>query len=88
MEQLLKNDISVLSNFLQFFQIFSRYREILPNFIFMPNYRSIGHSNRNYRGGGAESAPLPPAIPICEKPGLFRINYASLEREFFEIKIV
>ena len=31
-------------------------------------------------GGGAESAS--PAIPICKKLGLFRVNYASLEGEF------
>ena len=44
MEWVLKNaDISVLSNFLAIsFEFFSRYQEILPSTIYMPNFRSIG----------------------------------------------
>ena len=38
----------------------------------MPNFRSIGPSKQKLQRG-AESA-LPPAIPICKKPGLFRIK--------------
>ena len=59
MEQVLKNaDISILSNFLAiFFGFFSLYREILPSTIYMPNFRSIDHPNRNYRGGGGSAPP-------------------------------
>ena len=32
----------------------------------------LDYSNRNYRGG--KNLPPPSAIPICEKPGLFRVN--------------
>ena len=36
----------------------------------------LDHSNRNYgkEGGGAESAPPPPAISIFKKPGLFGLR--------------
>ena len=40
--------------------------------MYMPNFRSIGPSKEKLQRGGAESAPL--AIPICKKPGLFRVN--------------
>ena len=74
MEQVLKHaDIRDLSNFLAFFiQIFSRYQEILRNTIYIPNFRSIGQSEQKLQRG-AESAP-PLSIPICKKPGLFRVK--------------
>ena len=31
-------DISILSNFLAFLQLFSQYREILPNTIYVPSF--------------------------------------------------
>ena len=54
-------DITVLSNFLEiFFKFFSRYREILPSTIHMPNFRSIGPFKQKLQegggGGGRESA--------------------------------
>ena len=63
-------DISILSNFLTIFSIFSRYREILPSTIYMPNFGSIGPFEQKLRGGGR----ICPAIPICKKPDLFRVN--------------
>ena len=74
MERVLKNaDISVLSNFLAiFFEFFSPYREILQSTICMPNFRSTGPSKQKLQMGG-RICPLP-TIPICKKPGLFRVN--------------
>ena len=67
--------ISVLSNFLTiFFELFPPYQEILPSTIYMPNFRSIGPFKQKLQGeGGGRICPLP-AIPICKKPGLFRVN--------------
>ena len=66
-------DISVLSNFLAiFFELFSPHREILPSTICMPNFRSIGPFKQKLQRGG-RICPLP-TIPICKKPGLFRVN--------------
>ena len=70
-------DISILSNFLAiFFGFCSPYSEILPSTIYMSNFRSIGPSKQNLqRGGGGGGA----AIPICKKPGLFRVKkYSAL----------
>ena len=54
--QSLKNaDIIVLRNVLAIFsEFFSRYREILPSTIYMPNFRSIGTFKEKLRrrGGG------------------------------------
>ena len=75
-------DISILSNFLAIFFDFSLYREILSDTIYMLNFRSIGPFNQKLQkgGGGGRICP-PPAIPICKKPGLFRVNL------FFQYKI-
>ena len=76
MERVPRNaDISILSNFLAvFFNFFSRYREILPSTIYMPNFRSVGpFKQKLQRGGGGRICP-PLAIPICKKPGLFRVK--------------
>ena len=57
-------DISILSNFLAvFFEFFSRYREILPITIYIPNFRSIGPFKQELQ-----------IIPICKNPGLFMVN--------------
>ena len=62
-------DISILGNFLAtFFDFFSRYREILPSTIYMPNFRSIGPSKQKLQRG---------AISICKKPGLFRVKFCK-----------
>ena len=88
------DDIKLLSNFLAiFFKFFSQYREILPNFIYMPNFRSIGPFKQKLQrlvriSLSPPPPPPPPAIPICKKPGLFRVNYALLEEILSEIKIV
>ena len=64
MEQVLKNaDISVFSKFLAIFRIFSRYREILPGTIYVPNFRSIG--------------PFKQKLPICKKPCLFKVKHRA-----------
>ena len=40
----------------------------------MPNFRSIGpFKQKLQRGGGRICSPL--AIPICKKPGLFRVKW-------------
>ena len=67
-------DISVLSNFLAiFFQFFSPYQEILSSTICMPNFRSIGPLKHKLQRGDGRICPLP-AILICKKHGLFRVN--------------
>ena len=67
-------DISVLSNFLAIlFEFFSPCREILPSTICMPNFRSIGPFKQKLQRGEGRICPHP-AIPICKKPGLFRVN--------------
>ena len=54
-----------------FFQIVSsQYREILPSTIYMLNLNQLDHPDRNYRGDNLPSL----AIPICKKPGLFRVK--------------
>ena len=66
-------DISILSNFLAIFFYLSLYREILSGTIYMLNFRSIGPFKQKLQRGGDRICP-PPAIPICKKPGLFRVN--------------
>ena len=86
MERMPKNaDISVLSNFLAiFFEFFSLYQEILPSTIYMPNFRSIGPFKQKLQTGGGGGGICPPlAIPICKKPGLFRVK--TSERNQFII---
>ena len=73
MEQVLKNaDISILKNFLAIKKKKSRYREILPSTIYMPNFRLIGPFKQKLQMGSRICPP--PAIPICKKPRLFRVN--------------
>ena len=63
-----KNTDIILSNFLAiFFKFFSRYREILPNTIYAPNFRLIEPSKQKLQRGGGGGR-------ICKKPGLFRVN--------------
>ena len=55
-----KLTISVLSNFLAiFFEFFSRYREILPSTIYMPNFRSVGPFKQKLQRGGGRICPAP-----------------------------
>ena len=67
-------DISILSNFLAIFCDFSLYREIYQVLSTCYISNQLDHSNRNYRWGGGGRICPPPAIPICKKPGLFRVN--------------
>ena len=75
-------DISVLSNFLAIlFEFFSRYREILPSTIYMPNFRLIGPFKQELQRED-RICPLPPAIPICKQPGLFRVKFLQMPVHF------
>ena len=66
-------DISVLSNFLAIFSNFFLHIEKFCQVLFTCQISDqLDHSNRNYRGGG-RICPLP-TIPICKKPGLFRVT--------------
>ena len=42
-----------------FFKFLSRYREIVPFTIYMPNLRSIGPSKQKLQGGGGQILPSP-----------------------------
>ena len=44
----------------------------------MPNFRSIGPSKQKLQRGA-----LPPAIPICKKPGLLRLHDAIYRLRFY-----
>ena len=82
MKRVLKNDdISILSNFLvTFFNVFLDIEKFYQILSTCQISNQLDHLNRNYRRGQNESAPSSPAIPFCKKSGLFRVNYASLER--------
>ena len=70
-------DISVLRNFLAIFFYF--YLNIEKFYQLLSTCQisdQLDHSNRNYGGGGGQN---PAAIPICKKPGLFKINLLLLE---------
>ena len=73
----LKNaDISTLSNFLAaFFEFCSRYREILPSVIYMPNFRSIGPFKEELQRGGCIICPT--GHTNLQKPVLFRVKNAT-----------
>ena len=75
MEGVLKNaDISVLSNFLAiFFRFFSRYGEMLPSTIYMPNFRSIGLFKQKLQRG-AESPWL---YQSAKSPACLGLNVAT-----------
>ena len=49
---------------------FPNIEKFLPSTIYMPNVRSIGPLKQKLQRGICP----PPAIPICIKPGLFRVN--------------
>ena len=69
-------DISILSNFLAIFSNFfldieKFYQVLYIHAKFKINW-TIQTGITEGGGGGAESVPL--AIPICKKPGLFRVE--------------
>ena len=72
----LKNaDISILSDFLAIFSDFFLHIEKFYRVLSTCQISDqLDHPNRNYMGGGEDSAPPPPAIPICKKPALFEVN--------------
>ena len=68
-------DISVLSGFLAIFSNFFLHIENFCQVLFTCQISDqLDHSNRNYRGGGGDRICSLPAIPICKKSGLFRVN--------------
>ena len=72
-----------------FFKFFSRYREILPNFIYMPKFRSIGPFKRKLQKEGAESTALPPPQPYqsAKSPACLGLIMLRWKEYSSEIKI-
>ena len=67
-----------------FWQLFSRYREILLSAIYMPNFRSIGPFK--HKLGGADSAPPPRPYQYAKSPAcspcIMCVQYIGGYREY------
>ena len=77
MEGVLKNaDVSVLSNFLAiFFRFVSRYGEMLPSTIYMPDFRSIGLFKQKLERGAESPPPWP--YQSAKSPACLGLNVAT-----------
>ena len=74
-------DSSVLSNilaiFFKFFLYIEKFYQVLSICQILDQ---LDHSNKLQRGQNLPPPP-PPAIPICKKPGLFRVKKQMLQND-------
>ena len=77
-------DISILSNFLAiFFDFFFDIEKFYQYYLRTKFQINWTIANKNYRICSPPPPPPPPAMPICKKPGLFRVNrYFFREKEW------
>ena len=77
-------DISIFKNFQAIF--FGFFLHIEKFYQVLSAYQisgQLGHPSRNYRGRGGGRFCPPPAIPVCKKPGLFRVKTRLQEVRFY-----
>ena len=82
MKRVLKNaDISTLSKFFAtFLKFFVNFDKLYQIPFTCQVLGQLDHPNRNYRGRerGRIPPPPPPALPICKRPGLFRVKVIDI----------